>query len=275
MYNIYHFFASLVSLRRFLLHASRMAKWYIPSRDISYFGTTGFPTLALPSNPRGQPAGGELVGYMESKTYVVPPFKSHIPTGSISIDSLGYKKARAIDRRLRANGENWRWLPVRDVYYLIRGRRAGRTKVCLVHGSFFESVTCEQVVRKALDRVVTDCASHEELRFSPAAIDSLSRLLSREIFSDRRRQVANTTVDFRLGVRAEVAYEQNILDSAYYPAIPNDSLNLVIPYRSSDDFRVVWRYLKTMLTEEEWTMGDKQMIQHPFNGKFFVLSYAL
>ncbi|MCY4537711.1 MAG: hypothetical protein OXE52_05710 [Chloroflexi bacterium] len=274
MYNIYHFFAFLINVRKLMLNKSKMTKWNYSQRSLSYFSTTGFPTMALRLNPRGNPPGGELIGFMESKTYVVPPFKSHIPAGALSIASLGHKKASAVDRQMRSNGEDWRWLPMRDVYYLIRGRRFGHTLVCLVHGSFFETVTCEQTVRKALDQVLADYGDNEKQRFTPVALDSMSRMLSREISSNRLRQIANTTVDFRLNIRVEVAHEVNILDWAYYPEIKNDSINLVIPYRSKDDFRVAWHYLKTVLAEE-WTAGKKHIVQHPFNGKFFVLSYDL
>lgn len=40
-------------------------------------------------------------------------------------------------------------------------------------------------------------------------------------------------------------------------------------------FRQRRRYLKSVLTTEEWAVGRKQVIHHPFNGDFYVLSYAL
>ena len=274
MHNIYHFFRSLVDIRPAFLNESKMVKWVSGSCVSSYFSRTGFPTMALRLKPCAIPTGGELIGLMESKTYCVPSFKSHIPAGALSIESLGHKKTSAIARQMRSNGEDWRWLPVREVYYLIRGRRFSSTIVCLVHGSFFETVNCEQMVRKTLDRVLVDYGDQDKQRFTPAALDSLARMLSREIFSDRLRKVANTTVEFKLRIRAEVAHEVDILDWAYYPEIKNDSINLVIPYRSEDDFRCAWQYLKRALGEE-WAKGQKHIIQHPFNGKFFVLSFAL
>ncbi len=274
MYNIYQFFTSLVDIRPSLLRDSKMVESGYGSSVSSFYSKTGFPTMALRLKPHAYPTGGEIISIMESKTYCVPPFRSHIPTGALSIESLGHKKTRAIARQMRSNGEDWRWLPVREVYYLIRGRRFSSTLVCLVHGSFFETVNCEQVVRKALGRVLADYDDQEKQRFTPAALDSLARMLSQEIFSNRLRKIANTTVDFKLSIRAEVAHEVDILSPAYYPEIKDDTINLVIPYRSKDDFRVAWRYLKTALGEE-WKMGKKRIIQHPFNGKFFILSFAL
>lgn len=274
MYNIYHFFRSLVDIRPAFLNESKMVKWVCGSHVSSYFSRSGFPTMALRLKPRAIPTGGELISVMESKTYSVPPFKSHIPAGAVSIESLGHKKSCAVTRQMRTNGEDWRWLPVREVYYLIRGRRFSSTLVCLVHGSFFETVNCKQVVRKTLDRVMADYGDQDKQRFTPAALDSLARMLSQEIFSNRRRKIAETTVEFKLSIRAEVAHEVDILSPAYYPEIKDNTINLVIPYRSKDDFRGAWHYLKTALGEE-WGKGQKHIIQHPFNRKFFVLSFAL
>lgn len=274
MYNIYQFFRSLVDVRPAFLNESKMVKWVSGSCVSSYFSRTGFPTMALRLKPCAIPTGGELIGLMESKTYCVPPFKSHIPAGALSIESLGHKKSSAIARQMRTNGEDWRWLPVREVYYLIRGRRFSSTLVCLVHGSFFETVNCAQVVRKTLDRVMADYGGQHKQRFAPAALDSLARMLSQEIFSNRRRKIAETTVELKLSIRAEVAHEVDILSPAYYPEIKDNTINLVIPYRSKDDFRGAWQYLRSALGEE-WANGQKQIIQHPFNGKFFVLSFAL
>ena len=274
MYNIYHFFRSLVDIRPAFLNESKMVKWVCGSHVSSYFSRSRFPTMALRLKPRAIPTGGELISVMESKTYSVPPFKSHIPAGAVSIESLGHKKSCAVTRQMRTNGEDWRWLPVREVYYLIRGRRFSSTLVCLVHGSFFETVSCKQVVRKTLDRVLADYGDQDKQRFTPAALDSLARMLSQEIFSNRRRKIAETTVEFKLSIRAEVEHEVDILSPAYYPEIKDNTINLVIPYRSKDDFRGAWHYLKTAL-REEWGKGQKHIIQHPYRGKFFVLSFAL
>ncbi len=57
---------------------------------------------------------------------------------------------------MRHRGENPEDLPERDVFYLVRGRNASNVKVCLVHGSFFETVRVEELIRESFRQVIEE-----------------------------------------------------------------------------------------------------------------------
>ncbi len=275
MYSIYHFFAYLVHVRGRFQFVPNLTRYPFPSEPMSYQGKGNFPSLALRINPSGDPPGGELIGLKNSRSYSIPPFHSHIPSGEMSINSLGHDKAKEIYKSVKAAGEDAEAMPIREVYYLIRGKRLCYTKVCLVHGSFFETVDAEQVVRLALGEVLADCLNEDEPPISSDLMDVLSRVMAQEVSSQQFRNVENASVAFRLEVTADVIKKANILNSDYFPAIRDDTVSFVIPYRLEQDFRERRRHLKSVLTEEEWIAGRKMIIEHPLNGKFFVLSYAL
>lgn len=275
MSTIYNFFAFLLLVRKTMPTVSKLVNCYYPGELVSYSGKTAFPSLALRMNPSGDPLGGELIGIMESKSNSVPSFKSHLPSGAMSINALGHRKATVIARAIRSSGEDARSLQVRDVYYLIRGRLRGYTKVCLLHGSFFETVKAEQLVREALDQAMADSLDEEGQVFSAKYLNLYSRILAQEFFSDRLRQVENVKIEFRVKVTAEVAKKANIFNSFYYPEIKDDTINLVIPRHSAADIAQRKRHLRQALSRAELSGGEETIITHPFNGDFYALSYAL
>ena len=275
MYTINHFFAYLVHARGRLQFVPNLTDFPFPSEPLSYQNRSGFPSLALRMNPRGDPPGGEVIGLKDSASYSIPAFSSHIPTGMISIASLELRKAKALCNAAQAAGEDAHALPNREVYYLIRGRRSIYTKICLVHGSFFAILDEEQVVSHALSQVLLECVEAGEEPIYPEQLDLLSIALAREILSREYRSVENASVAFRVEVDTNVISKGNVLDSEFYPAIRDDTISIVVPYDKGERFREGRRQLRSAFTEAEWQAGRKMVIHHPFNGPFFVLSYAL
>lgn len=275
MYSIYHLFAYLLHNRRRLQSVPNLTDYPFPSEPFSFHGKYDFPTLALRINPSGDPRGGELLGLKDSRSYCISTFQSHIPVGAMSIDSLGYQKAKEIYKSMSSAGEDARSLPIRQVYYLIRGKRQCYTKLCLIHGRFFETVNTEKVVRKALGQVFSDRLDGDARSDRPELMESLSRALAQEVLSNQFRSVKNAAVSFRLEVEANVIEKANIMNPDYFPGIRDDTVSFIIPYSMDAGFRQCRRHLKSVLTREEWTSAQKMVITHPFNGDFFVLSYAL
>ncbi len=275
MYTIYHFFAYLLHRRRGFHYVRKFVDYQFDERPLSYKGNAEFPTLALRMNPGGDPPGGELIGLKPSRSYSIPTFRSHIPAGLMSISSLRHDKANEIFKSMKAAGEEAESMPIREVYYLILGKRLCYTKVCLVHGSFFETVKAEQVVRLALVQALSDCMDEDKRTINAELMDLLTSVMAKEVFSHQLRHVKNASVAFRLEVDTDVIKKANILDPDYFPGIRDDTISIVVPYRIDEDFRERRRHLKSALTKEEWTAGRKMVMKHPMNGKFFVLSYAL
>ena len=126
-------------------------------------------------------------------------------------------------------------LPVRDVYYLIRGRKKKNTKVCLVYGGFFETIRIEDLISQSFSQVL-----EERLKESKEEISSelKARLLS--IFSEQEnfskvRTVEKASVKLRFRVMTEVKVEGNILNSKKYPQILDDTLNFVLPCHDDNE----------------------------------------
>jgi len=73
----------------------------------------------------------------------------------------------------------------------------------------------------------------------------------------------------------EVKKEGNVFNSKIYPAIRDNTLNFVVPNYPADEIAERILYLRQALSTSEFTEGENTIITHPFNGDFFVLSFAL
>ncbi|MCY4465508.1 MAG: hypothetical protein OXE46_08225 [Chloroflexi bacterium] len=274
MFGIYHFFTFLLDMRPILPKTASLAKFYNHPPGVVYLNRSGFPTMVLRSNLGQEPLGGEIIGLLEGKSLLTPTFESHLPCGEISIGSLGHSKAAEIAKSIRQSDDDARPRELREVYYLIRNRHPLFTTICLVHGSFFATVTSEQLVRDTLRQVIYDSAD-SAFSVSADALNKLADLLAVECFSDRLRSVHNATVSLRLAICAEVEERANILNANYFPEIRNDTISLVLPVSSAKDLAKRKRHLRQALSSIELEQGAESTITHPFNGNFFVLSYSL
>ena len=130
---------------------------------------------------------------MVTSGYSVASFNSTIPTGSKAIETLGGD----ILRQMRSIGEQPDALPTRDVYYLVRGRKRGHVKVCLTHGSFFETIPTTELIREAFLKVLDDRLTEldQETKASIAAV-----FTEREAFSQTRDVGYIRQTPFSIGV---------------------------------------------------------------------------
>jgi len=67
--------------------------------------------------------GGELIELKDSDTYTVSSFNSTIPSRSKEIAKIITSENSIIKRRMGKAGDDVFSLPVRDVFYLVRGRK--------------------------------------------------------------------------------------------------------------------------------------------------------
>ncbi len=276
MYSIYQFFAHLLEHRRCLRELPRLSDLPWHCKPFAYKNFGGFPNLVMQYEASWPPYGGELVGLLESDSFSIPSFVSHIPTGAISLEALPQDTASHIRRKIKALNPETQLPTLHEVYYLIRGQWKKRTKVCLVHGSFFASLSADQLVQKALEQVVSDYLKANDIQtVAPDKVEWLARTLSREVLPSRPRSVSNVSVSFRLEVVADVVEDLNILCSERFPAIEVDTLSFVIPHGPDAEFGERFSGLRHSLLWPQLRVARGQSIQHPFNGKFFVLSYAL
>ena len=277
MYSIYHFFAHLYRNRNRLEFVPSLEDFPFDVELLSYRGKGKFPDLAIRVNPSGDPPGGELIEVKDSKSYTIPSFNSTIPTGKKSIASLTSGKSSVVRQQMEAAGDDIHALPMREVYYLLRGkmRKTQHTKICLVHGSFFETVKVEDLIQGAFGQVLDERLEEEDHAISPELRDLMLRIFSRQDSFSKVRHVDRATVKLRFRVMTEAKKEGNIFSARIYPDIKDNTISLVIPGEPAGEFVKRKRNLKRALSQSELTQAKSFTIHHPFNGPFFVLSYAL
>ena len=134
MYSIYHFFAYLYRNRRWLAGAKKLSDFAFDEELLSYKGAGRFPDLAIRVNSGGapgDPTGGELVELKDSRSYTVSSFNSTIPSGEKAIGDITGGRSNVVREGMLARGDDIHALPLRDVYYLVRGHKGDNIKICL------------------------------------------------------------------------------------------------------------------------------------------------
>lgn len=114
---------------------------------------------------------------------------------------------------------------VRNVFYLIVGRKktkpAPQTKVCLITGSVFESISTTDTLigasSQALDKSI------DEMR---AAFEGYSAEEIQSQFA-KSREVEGSSIKLRFRVMAEVSSKLNLLSDEMFPKIKPDSISLI------------------------------------------------
>lgn len=224
--SIYHFFRFLVE------HADKVGRSTNLERlDFDAWGFVSsrmrgrFPDLAIKINPDNDMfTGGELIEFKGSESMNVSSFNSTIPTGIKSIAEI--IESPKIRKQMEDAGNHIDSMPYRDVYYLINSRMKSQYKVVLVHGSFFETIPVNRLIREAFLKVMMDANPD----ISAAELEHLSDLqLGQDMFSQVRR-INDASVKIRFRIMTEVESKANILNSKIYPEIRPNTLNLCIPY---------------------------------------------
>lgn len=233
-----------------------------------------FPDLAIRLNTdRSKFTGGELIEMKDSKTYSVSSFNSTIPSGRKNLRKIISSENSKTFVQMQNAGDDVFSLEEREVYYLVRGRKGKAQKICLVHGSFFETISAKELIRQSFKQVLDENLAGKEI---PDEIRSqLEEVLSDQEDFSRVRSVDKASVKLRFRVMTEVKPEGNILNSSQYPEIKDNTLNLVVPYHSEDEKADV-------LQKAEFVMGGNEMkninafsLKHPLNGWFVVFQVNL
>ncbi|MCY3866662.1 MAG: hypothetical protein OXG68_14590 [Chloroflexi bacterium] len=277
VYSIYHFFAHLYRNRNRLEWVPKLEYFPFDIELLSYKGRGKFPDFAIRVNPGGNPSGGELIEVKDSKSYSVPSFNSTIPTGNKSIESLVQGKSSVVRQQMETARDEIFAVPLREVYYLLRGKesKTENTKICLVHGSFFETIKVEQLIQQAFGQVLDERLEAEDHAISAELHDLMLRIFSTQDSFSKVRHVENASVKLRFRIMTEVKKEGNVFNSKIYPAIRDNTLNFIIPNYPAKDIEERKKYLRQALSRSELDSASESLIHHPFNGDFYVLSYAL
>lgn len=274
MYSIFHFWHSLLERKTKFVRLASLDKFPF-RRDMFSCSNKGvFPDFAIKLNKTGSRfTGGELIELKDSKAYIVSSFNSTIPTGKKKISHIISSEKSAIFRQMREAGDDVFSLEERDVYYLVRGRRKGHQKICLVHGSFFETIPAKDLVGEAFSRMINEQLS--DTKITNEIKDMLKGIFSRQEMFSSVHNVDNASVNVRFRVMTEVNQEGNILNPSQYPEILDDTLNLVCPFHSETEKEDLIEKMDAVVGAQR--LGELKILQikHPFNGWFLVFQAGL
>ena len=282
MFSIFHVFADLVKNQEKLFAKGNIEKFPFNGKMFSCRRTGNFPDIVIRVN--AEPAknmllsGGELIEIKDSISYgKISSFNSTIPAGAKHL-----KEMKGLVANITKAGENVDILPVRQVYYLVRGRKKQAVKVCLMHGSFFETVKAKDLIPEAFRQVLNISDSDGNAILSDEDKHKLSSALVEQSSFASTRHVKNASVSLRFRVMTEAEKEANILQSEFYPEIKDNTVNLIMPVHGKDDKErktatdLILSALKIVnLPEYRKIQEHSFLIKHPLNGYFWVLQYPI
>jgi hypothetical protein len=270
MYSIYHFFASLMRSKQLLVTAEKIQPQQFDIELFSSYKSTGkFPDMIIRLNTDDpEIEGGELIELKDCDSYTVASFNSTIPPGKRDLTKI-LKPNSKMWRDMQRLGEDIESHPIRDVFYFVRGRKAGNIKICLVHGSFFETISPTKLITGAVQQVLEEKLStnlDEEMKAT------LLRGLSEQESFSRVRHVSGASVSIRFRVMTEVTPSGNILQ---YPEIEDNTLNFVLSSHSPEQDETEQGRLRRALTQLEYDQLAIRRIKHPLNGHFQVFQIPI
>ena len=280
-YSIYHFFADLCKKKAEFFSEKKLESFPFNEQMFSCVGDGKFPDLAIKlNNDNKQFTGGELIELKESKDkYSVASFNSTIPTGEKDIRTLTEGKTNTIRTQMQEAGNNIFSLPIRQVFYLVRGRRRSNVKVCLTHGKFFETVPVSTLISESFGQALEERLNELGETLSPSLKQKLLDLFSEQETFSKTRDIEDASVKLRFRIMTGVKTEANILNPNQYPQIGDNTLNFTVPCHSETEQSQQRDKMKTAFQEMECGELFSQMevfiLQHHFNGKFLVFQTQL
>lgn len=274
MNSIFHFWAHLVQHKSVFLEIPALDQFPFDDEMLSCKNKGVFPDLAIKLNKdRSLFTGGEILELKDSKSYTVSSFNSTIPSGKKNIRKIIPSENSTTFLQMKNAGDDVFSLEERDVYYLVRGRRKGHQKVCLVHGSFFETISTKELIRQSFRQVLDEKLAGTSV--SNEVRNQLGEIFSEQEDFSRVRNVEYASVKLRFRVMTEVKPEGNILNSRQYPELPDDTLNFVVPYYDEEERRKIVQRMESVVGKKGMILFKTISLKHPLNGWFFVFQTSL
>jgi len=279
-YSIYHFFADLCRKKQEFFSESELENFPFDKQMLSCVNKGKFPDLAIKLNDGDEQfAGGELIELKDSKTYLVASFNSTIPTGEKDIKKLTEGQENTIRTQMEEAGNAILSLPIRQVFYLIRGKKQSNVKVCLTHGKFFETVPVSTLISESFGQALEERLDELGESLSPSLKHKLLDLFSEQQTFSRTRNVDDASVRLRFRIMTEVKAGANILNPNQYDQIGDNTLNFAVPCHNDTEQNQQYGKMKTafgeMECEELFPQIEIFILQHHFNGKFLVFQTNL
>lgn len=279
-YSIYHFFADLCRKRDDFFLGNDLEDFPFDKRMLSCINKGKFPDLAIRLNNEDvQFTGGELIELKDSKQYSVASFNSTIPTGEKDIKKLTEGQANIIRTQMEKAGNNILSLPVRQVFYLIRGSKQSNTKVCLAHGKFFETVPVSTLISESFGQALEERLSELGETLSPSMKQKLLDIFSEQQTFSKTRDIEKASVKLRFRIMTGVKAGANILNPNQYPQIGDNTMSFAMPCHCEaqqseqhDKMKVAFQQMEC---SDLFAHLKTFVLQHHFNGKFLVFQMNL
>lgn len=276
MYSIYHFFHSLFQQKHLLKKVKKLDKFPFNKNLLSCRNEGIFPDMAIRLNKdKSIFTGGELIELKDSDSYTVSSFNSTIPSRSKKIEDIITGENSIIKQQMEEAGNDIFSLPVRDVYYLVRGRKKSHTKICLVYGSFFETISIENLISQSFSQVLEERLKESGKEVSDEFKQTLLSIFSQQENFSKVRNVEKASVKLRFRIMTEVKTEGNILNSKKYPEIEDNTLNFVLPCHNDEDGKNILRKAEIVFGKSELKQFKIFNIKHHFNGYFLALQTSI
>lgn len=279
-YSIYHFFADLCQRSNELTYASPLDSFPFDERMLSCVNKGKFPDLAIKLNhDDGLFSGGELIELKDSRSYSVASFNSTIPTGEKDIRKLISGSENVIRTQMQEAGNNILSVPIRQVFYLVRGKKTPDIKICLSHGKFFETIPVSTLISKAFGQALEERLEELGLELSEPMKRVLLDIFSEQETFSRTRNIESASVRLRFRVMTEVKAGANLLNSNQYPQIGDNTLNFAVPCHDEEEERLHMQRMQTALRQINlsrlYSQMDVFLLQHHFNGNFLIFQTNL
>ena len=278
--SIYHFFGDLCQKKRGFIAQNKLAAFPFSEQMLSCVNKGKFPDLAIKLNRDDSIfSGGELIELKDSKSYSVASFNSTIPTGKKEIDKLIEGRTNRIRSQMEEVGDDILSLPIRQVFYLIRGRKRSNVKVCLAHGKFFETVSVSTLISDSFRQALEERLDELGTSLSDSMKLKLTNLFSEQETFSRTRSVENASVHLRFRVMTEAESGANILDQNQYPQVDDNTLNFAVPCHSEEERKLHIDRMKIAFEQMNVSNLFSQIeiftLQHHFNGPFLIFQTNL
>jgi hypothetical protein len=269
--SIYHFFANLITIREAFWERVDLEDLPYDETIIAHRHRSSFPDLCLKVNTtESDLTGGELIELKSARSYTVASFNSQIPQHHKKLEDL----AGNVLAGMRLNDAATDSLPVRDVYYLIRGyiesnKTITAPKICLVSGKFFETVQVKDLIQNAFGQVIKERQTLKNLEIPDEFMQILGELFSEQESFSKSRSVENASVAIRFRIMTEARGAGNVMSTSLYPEIGINTLNLILPYYADDERDTLQHHMRDAVGEDYEDLHQFEL-KHPYNGSFWV-----
>ncbi len=271
MYSIYHFFKKLIDNKEKFANIKKLEDFPFDNNLLSCKNQGQFPDLAIKLSPKNDLfTGGELIELKDSDSYTVSSFNSTIPTGKKEIAKVIKGENSIIRQQMENVGDDINSLPIREVFYLIRGKKKGNTKIMLLHGNFFETIKTGDLISQSFSQVLDERLQQSGLSVNQEMKNLLISMFSEQENFSKVRTVDKASVKLRFRIMTEVKAEGNILNSTKYPEIEDNTINFLLPYHTEHDREIAIRRMTNVFGKTGINNVKEFKIKHHFNGYFIV-----